>query len=335
MVVLAGLVLACHSNRRDNLNALFLLKNQQTQVGILPRPGGRVVLLRKPGMQNVFKSNSNLWCDEKAWPQVSAFSRFQAFNGHIVWLGPQKEWWIRQHINTKRRDNRAIWPPDPYLIYGNYEITAKTDTSATLLGPKSPVSGVQLSKKITLHSDGRVTFFTRATNIRDEPVSWGLWMNTRLPGWARCYVPAFKDDLVELAVRETESEKPLPYCFYNGYFTFLCHRVSAKPNQKYVQKAFLNPGEPFMAGFCKDQLLKISFAAVAPDRIHPQHAPVEIYNICSAEESLLELEMHGPYTTLEPGDSMHLLQTWQLYRYHGAQHTKRHVEFIEKHLKGS
>ena len=78
---------------------MIILSNDQVEVGVLPEVGGRVVLLRKPGLQNILKSDERLWVDaEKHKPEISAFSDFKAFNGHIVWLGPQSEWWIHQDI---------------------------------------------------------------------------------------------------------------------------------------------------------------------------------------------------------------------------------------------
>jgi hypothetical protein len=79
---------------------------------------------------------------------------------------------------------------------------------------------------------------------------------------------------------------------------------------KYGQKAFIHPSEKLMVGFSESQAIKISFEYVPPEQIHPDQAAVEIYNMISTEETLLELEIHGPYLTLQPGESMHLAETW-------------------------
>ena len=323
-----------NSNTKQNNgeDKLILLKNSQIEIGIVPDLGGRIVLVRKPGKKNILKSDPMQWNDLLARPEISAFSDFKAFNGHIVWLSPQGEWWMKQDINALRRDNKAIWPPDPYLIYGDYKIAEQTDTSITMIGPESPVSGVHLTKKVSFNSEGAVKFEATAKNIREEPVSWGLWLNTRLDGFARCYVPADKSDLLKLAVETDRNNKPLPYEFINGYFTFT-PPASKDSSIKYVQKVFISPSETFMVGFSEGQAIKISFEYVPLEQIHPDQAPVEIYNTVSNEESLLEMEIHGPYLTLQPGESIHLTETWQLFKYDGENLPDSHVAFINEQLK--
>ncbi len=327
-LIIMGAMMGCH-RPTVNKKRLIVLKNDHVEIGIVPDLGGRVVLLRKPGMNNVLKSDPAQWEDPNARPEISAFSDFKAFNGHIVWLSPQSQWWIKQDINLQRRDSRAIWPPDPYLIYGDYSITEQTDTSITLVGPESPVSGVQLTKQITLNSKGVVSFIAMAKNIRQQPISWGLWLNTRLDGFARCYVPADESDLRKLAVKGNEKERPLPFEFNKGYFTFLPPSQN-DPSAKYVQKAFLTPRENFMVGFSEGQAIKISFDKVAPERIHPDQAPVEIYNLVSASETLLELEVHGAYQVMLPDQSIQMTETWQVFPYEGENTTEAHIAFINQ-----
>lgn len=313
---------------------MIILRNTHVEVGIIPDLGGRVVLLRQPGMNNILKSDPRQWDDPKVRPEVSAFSDFVAFNGHIVWLSPQSEWWIKQDINRERRQSKSIWPPDPYLIYGQFHVVEQTDTSLTMIGPASPVSGVQLTKRIWLNSDGIVTFEAMARNIREQPIGWGLWFNTRLDGFARCYVPADEDDLIKLAVKGDGIELPLPFDFCQGYFTFLPPALN-DPSHKYVQKAFIAPSAPFMVGFSAGQAITIRFDWVARETIHADQAPVEIYNLVSASETLLEMEIHGPYQKIQPGESIRLTETWQLFTYDGPSTPDAHLAFINKKIKGA
>ena len=332
-LLIISFIFNCNEQQNNGGEKLILLKNSQIEIGIVPDLGGRIVLLRKSGMNNILKSDPTQWNDPLARPAISAFSDFKAFNGHIVWLSPQSEWWMKQDINPVRRDNKAVWPPDPYLIYGDYKIAKKNDTSITMISPESPVSGVQLTKKVSFNSEGVVRFEAAAKNIREKSVSWGLWLNTRLDGFARCYVPADKSDLLNLAVEDNGSNKPLPYEFIDGYFTFM-PPAPKDSSIKYVQKAFINPSETFMVGFSQGQAIKISFEYVPPEQIHPDQAPVEIYNTVSNKESLLEMEIHGPYLTLQPGESMHLTETWQLFKYDGENVTDSHIRFVNEKLKG-
>lgn len=332
-LLLIGYLFTCNAKQNSGGKKLVLLKNSQIEIGIIPHLGGRIVLLRKPGMNNILKSDPAQWNDPQARPEISVFSDFKAFNGHIVWLSPQSEWWIKQDINPERRDSKAIWPPDPYLIYGDYQIAERTDTSLAMVGPASPVSGVQLTKKISINSAGAVTFETSAKNILEQPISWGLWFNTRLDGFARCYVPADEIDLRKLAVTGDKHEMPLPIAFDQGYFTFLPPALGDS-SSKYVQKAFFAPNANFMVGFSEGQAIKISFEAAPPEQIHPDQAPVEIYNLVSAKETLLELEVHGPYQTIPPGESIWMAETWELFKYDGETTASAHIAFINEKLKG-
>ncbi len=334
IILCAVIMISCKEPALKVNQKLITLKNDRVEIGIVPDLGGRIVLLRQPGRNNILKSDPTQWHDPQSRPEVSAFSDFKAFNGHIVWLSPQSEWWIKQDINRERRDSKALWPPDPYLIYGDFKITEQTDTSITLLGPESPVSGVQLTKKISFNSTGVVTFDAAAKNIRKQPLSWGLWLNTRFDGAARCYVQANANALLKLAVTTTDGKiKPMPCEFIHGYFTF---RPPAAEDSltKYVQKAFINPAETFIVGFSQGQAIQISFKYVPPAQIHSDQAPVEIYNTVSTEESLLELEIHGPYRTLLPGESMHLTETWRLFKYDGENTVDSQINFINETLRG-
>ena len=153
---------------QDNEN-LIILSNKNIEVGILPEVGGRIVLLRKPGLRNILKSDTKLWQNpEKQKPEISAFSDFKAFNGHITWVGPQSEWWTHQTLNMKRNEEKADWPPDPYLIYGKNKILSRNDSSLKMVGPESPVSGVKIFKEISIKSSGAVTITSTAENILNE-----------------------------------------------------------------------------------------------------------------------------------------------------------------------
>ena len=70
---------------------LLWLKNDAIEVGILKEVGARIVVLRKPGGINLFKSNPSQWESAKEQkPEVNAFANFEAYNGHIGLGGATK-----------------------------------------------------------------------------------------------------------------------------------------------------------------------------------------------------------------------------------------------------
>lgn len=322
-------------NCKKNYNSdLIILGNKKIEVGILPEVGGRIVLLRKPGLKNMLKSDEQLWQNpEKHKPEVSAFSTFKAFYGHIVWVGPQSEWWQYQEINEARRKAKADWPPDPYLIYGKFDITYQSDSIIKMIGPESPISGVRLYKEISIDNSGVVTFTAIAENIREKSFSCDLWMNTRLDGDALGYVPINDEGILELLVSENKTRETTPYRVENGYFTFQ-PSVPRKPRKEQVQEVHLYPSEGLMAGFSEQQMLLIRFNKYDQHDIHSQHGLVELYSYISDNENdrLLELELHSAYRTLAPGETITLTETWELFPYNGDNTTQDHIKFLKSNL---
>ena len=327
-------LLACYGCNNTNKNDLIILRNDSVEVGILAEVGGRVVMLRKPGMKNILKSDERLWHDSERYkPEISAFSDFKAYNGHIVWLGPQSEWWTNQNINETRRNQKADWPPDPYLIYGRYEIISKSDSHIKMVGAASPVSGVRLIKEISIDSSGIVTFTASAENIRKESVSWDLWMNTRFDGFARGYVPVGENGIQEFVKTENKTSEVTPWKIENNFFTF-CPSLPEKPKTEQEQEVHLRPATGFIAGFSEQQVLVIRFEKLNQYQIHPQHGQVELYNYVNVtgDDRLLELEVHGAYRTLAPGESMSMTEKWEVLPYDGEANAAHHIEFLEKYL---
>ena len=328
------LLLLCDVYAQD-ANSLIILRNKNIEVGILPEVGGRIVLLRKPGLKNILKSDTSLWCNpEKQKPEISAFSDFMAFNGHITWVGPQSEWWTHQTLNMERNKAKADWPPDPYLIYGKNEVIDKTDTSIKMSEPESPISGVRLYKEISIDSLGRVTVTSTAENIRNENISIDLWMLTRLDGFASAYVPVNENGILKLVYNSNDDIEATPYKIINGYFTFT-PSLPVKLKTEQVQEVHLYPDGNFLAGFSEGQMLLIRFKKFERKQIHPQHGLVELYNDINENDGdrLLELEVHGEYKTLAPGETMSLTETWELMKYDGSANAEDQISFLNDYTK--
>jgi hypothetical protein len=287
------------------------------------------MLMRRPGHPNILKAAERYW--QKPSRLLYSFpnhARFRAYNGHIVWVGPQSQWWQQQDVNQERKQRKAGWPPDLYLERAANTITHHTPTSLTMVGADSPISGVRLTKTIALQEKGQLDFLVEATNIRDHAITWDLWCNTRVDGFARCYVPVDHNGIKRIGGGISERSQHMPHTVHNGYFTFT--PATPPAGKIYRAKAFLNPTRGFIACFDQSQLLTIDFALPQPDDIHPDQAGVELYNCASARRSsaLLELECHGPYTTLAPGHSMTMRQRFVLQPYSGAASPEAHSEFL-------
>ncbi len=315
-------------------NEIVFIENQSIRIGILPSVGGRIVSMSFNGGANILLSDSSKWIEpNEKRIQPDPFQDFKTYNGNIVWVGPQDEWWSHQSANNLRKSQKADWPPDPYLEYGNFIITSQTLNSIEMTGPESPVSGIQLYKKIKIDEKGETMFRVIAKNIRKEDVSWDLWLLTRLPAKSVCFIPIEKESDYRVECHGNKHSEVLQTDTSLGYFSF----VPAMPDSgKFNRqgKAFIYPKLPFIAAFTKGFLMVIRFNKYEKKSVHPKQGLVEIYNDVnrSADGGLLELEYHSAYLTLKPGETMETWETWQVIPYDGLDGRKARIVFIKKNI---
>lgn len=326
--IMSMLILWFCSNVFGSSSSVVFIHNGNTEVGILPDVGGRIVVLRQIGHENLLKASPELWDESASERPVPDAKRplMKSYYGQIVWVGPQSDWWIQQDENPKLRDENAQWPPDPFLIYGNHQIMSQTDSLIVMQGPDSPVSGLRLIKAIMIDPQGKVHFKVTGQNIRNESVKWDLWCNFRTSGLNQCYVPVAKASDVRVD-NEQFQDKTIPYDILDGYFTFL-PQVHAKGRKS--SKAFIQPKSGWIAGFQQDQLLIIRFEKIERSQIHPNQGHVEIYlDVGKDSASLMELEHHAVYHNLEPGETMSTEEIWEIIPYSGDETPEAQVMFLE------
>jgi len=297
-------------------NDIIYLKNDCIKIGVLNSVGGRLVYLSHLEQDNILNADEKFWNisdDERINP--SPFTKFKAYNGMITWVGPQSEWWTDQDVNPELLLNKSRWPPDPFLIYGDFEIIKKTDSSITLIGPNSPVSGVRLTKEYSIKSN-KLTIKVTARNIRDRDISFDLWTNARFDSTTDFIIPAFTEDLLKVESKATTEYQKLESRTEEGFFYFLKEPMS-KGDKPRVGKAFLHPEKGNIIAVRGKTFLLMDFDFVSRDKIHPDQAFIECYNKQSdkKEDCLLELEHHSEYKTLRPGESSIMVETWSLFEY--------------------
>lgn len=315
-----------------NETKVVYLENEHVRVGILPDVGGRIVYLSVPGHKNLLKSDSSLWNEPQADRMpISAHADFKAYNGHIVWLGPQSDWWIYQEENIARKQDKSPWPPDPFLIYGNFVIDSISKDYIRMSGPESRFTGMQLTKEVKLLGKGKILFRVKGCNIRQTAVAWDLWLNTRMDGFSRCYVPVGEQNDIRINASRTSTQTDVKWSVVNGFFTYQ-PEIPVSPYLSMNSKAFIYPSQPMIAGFDEGQALIIRFEKHKQEAIHPEQALVEIYNHTASnrEAALLELEYHSPYVNLEPGQETEAWQTWEVIEYKGDNTDEARTAFLGK-----
>lgn len=313
---------------------LRVLANQHVEVGILPRVGGRVVLLRKPGGPNLLKADSLLWNEpEVDIPKAGTACDFKAYNGHIIWVGPQSGWYASQDRYPVKKARGDNWPPDPYLVYAPYQIMDQSAHHVTMRGPHSPVTGLRLTKRVEIDEHGGVEFVVTARNMRGEAVSWDLWSNTRVGPGARCYVPSA---LVRRVVPGSgNGDVSISTRRIDGFLALETGSTGSPRCIPVSSKAFIDARDGMVAAFIRDYCFVKTMQPVPREQVHAEHAFVEVYSrtgTCDGTD-LLELENHGPFRTLEPGQTMTLKENWRVVEYAGADTQRAHVAFLKRILR--
>lgn len=305
--------------------ALTMLKTDKIEIGILAKAGGTIVLLRTPNGPNLLLSDPKLWGKPAPEPATASpsYKDYIPYNGHIVWNGPQSQW-------------NNSWPPDPYLIYGNFAISEQTATHIKLTGPASKVTGLQTTKDITINEDGSISLNTKCVNIGDKDAAWDIWSNTRLWPDADTYVP-----LKTSAAIKTETGfwdlnikiAPLAFVIHNGWFSF---RPSPDFYRKKISeqsnKALLIPREGVIAVF-EDKYVFIKTFDITPlNKLHKDVAPLEVYQKISnvGGDLITEVEAHSEYKNMKPGESISFNEIWKVIPYKGHRNIKEQTEFLEK-----
>lgn len=315
---------------------MLYIENSGVRVGVLEDVGGRIVLLQKNGGKNLLESDESMWDEpqnERFVPSPDLLD-FKAYNGHEVWVGPQSQWWKHQTLNKEKIDSDLFWPPDPFISFNKYSVISHSANKLVIEGEGSPISGIKFKKSIEINNDGKVLFEVEATNIRDEEISWDLWLLTRING----HCPAFVQIADKADVHVSEPTHPhqgeAPYRINNGCFYFVPKEKSDK-FEECTAKAFIKPEKPVIAALVdSDKFLAIRFQKEDPSNIHPEQAEVEIYSFATdkSETSLIELEYHAPFKTLKPGESMKADEIWEILHYSGECNEDDLCDFFLKSI---
>lgn len=292
-------------------NKLITIENKYIKAGFLTDVGGRMVFLSYKNSDNLLYSDSTLWNEAKSERiPLSADAPFKAYNGFITWVGPQSEWWTQQDILLQKKSDADMWPPDPYIIYSDFEIVEKTDTSIVLENDASPVSGIKLRKQFIL-TDNKIEIKVSGTNCRTTPVSWDLWSNIRFDPFTIFKIPVDQNSTIKIDTTSNQFLETIDSRIQNGYFTFLPKQPKNNPGKR-MAKAYIYPAKGNIIAHIHNVQLSVVFEKIAQSRIHPKQALIEVYNCVATnpESNLLELEHHSEYKTLKPNESIELNESW-------------------------
>ncbi|WP_293715950.1 DUF4380 domain-containing protein [Stenotrophomonas sp. UBA7606] len=320
LLLLPTLALAESPSTPDPVSAL---RNGQLQLQVSSAFGGRVLSLRREGQPNFLRVGPAVNTEPN--PEVTAESGDIAYLGHDVWVGPQSQWWLHQQLNPQRRAAKANWPPDPWLSLAPAQWLQRDADQLRLRGAASPVTGMQLEKSFRLDPAQPDTVQLQVTgrNIRDSAVAWDLWFNTRVHPNTRVFVPVATAS--DIRVDGAPDAGTPDHVFADGMLVLRAGPASSGPRGKW----FVQPTAGWMAGFNGQQVLIIRFAMQPRRAIHPEQAQVELYlDAGGIAEGLLEMEVHAPYTTLQPGEQMQAAEQWTLLAWEGGDDAQAQRAFL-------
>ncbi|WGL18382.1 DUF4380 domain-containing protein [Microbulbifer bruguierae] len=325
---LMAALLLCSSAYSTNCAAADLparqrLANDYLRYEFTADIGGRGLAFSIPGYPNLLKVDEQLLA--QPIPPVTAEGENFGYLGHIVWIGPQQNWWRFQSVNTSRRDSRADWPPDPYTVLGENTLHWESPSHAVLSSTPSPVTGLQLTRHAKLDGD-RLVHTVTASNTRDNSVAWDIWFNSRVASNTQVLVPV-KDFSGDVRIAQFDGNPaPDQQVQKMGFFDF-------KRTGKSKAKAFIQPAAGWLAAFAADQVFIIEFPLQPRSAIHPAQGQVELYLDYDPENpaaGLLELEVHGPYVQLAPGETMSASEQWRAIAYSGENNLQAKVAFLQR-----
>lgn len=320
-LILAGICFTQHASAQLPSHRL---DTGAVQARVAEVAGGRLLSFALAGQPNF------LLVDEAAGDPVAtidAGSGHVPYQGHEVWVGPQKEWWAHQDVNPARAAARAVWPPDPYLSLTQYARLQQDARLVELESPASPVSGIKLRKRYALtDKPNSLKLEVDAVNRSGQLAGRDIWFNTRVPAHTWAYVPVANGDDLRI-----EPAAALQVTLADGLLSLDLPAAGQAPRRG---KLFIQPSKGWIAAFRDKQMFLIQFAHQPRASIHPAQGQVELYQDIdpgTPGKGLLELEVHAPYTELQPGQQMSAFELWTILPYDGPHTRAAHGAFLRRH----
>ncbi|GAB3576464.1 DUF4380 domain-containing protein [Amycolatopsis endophytica] len=272
------------------------LDNGLLRLGLVPALGGRLLSLSGADGREVLWRNDKLLTDElqlrrEHRPVSGSLGDWVNYGGDKTWPAPQG--WDH--------DGQWAGPPDPVLDSGPYSAEVSAEV-ATLTSGDDPRTGLRLTRRFELRP-GRGAYRLRLTarNTSDRTVRWALWNVTQLAadGDGGTYVGG-PPEVTELLSG-------------TGFPRWEANRGVYIPHQDVVGKLGFPAATGWLAhtggGVTYTQRFTVDADAEYPDegsRVevwmeYPLPSPLAELGDLDPPARIVEIEVLGPLTTLEPG----------------------------------
>ena len=203
--------------------------------------------------------------------------------GSTLWTAPQSDWG---------------WLPYSTLDQEEYLVQETGDTLKMTSKPDLK-SGLQFEKAFIAIDNRFIRIDYCIRNISKKEKAVAAWEVTRVPCGGLAFFPASEIEKVP--------ESSLKINFLKNGINWVS--IDKKAISAH-QKLFATASEGWLAYSFKNVLFVKQFQDTKPADYSPNQGEVEIYT--NKEKSYAELENHGPYTLLQPGQSLSYRVNWFL-----------------------
>jgi hypothetical protein len=290
-------------------NAWWIERGPLTLI-LVPQVGGRIMGIRWHGRDLTFV-NPTLEGEVEdigAVTDVRSYKRklgFLLWGGNKTWLAPQDRWTDKL--------------PFLDLDAGAYDFTIEqNDENGVRVRMTSPIcreTGIRIKRTISVNAgDAGWTVVHRLENHAGRTVQWAPWSVGMVLRPARVYLPTGEDSRYENGVKAFSSEGESE-SIRAAVVSYLAEFAVIQCTQPRKFKFGVDSGAGSMLAIfdVKDHGL-VGLAKCVPT-FHPQpyghDCVAEVFN--SSEYSYLEIELHGPVTTLEPSSHFELMERATLF----------------------
>jgi hypothetical protein len=191
------------------------------------------------------------------------------------------------------------WPPSSVLDRMAYASSIQGDTLYLTSYPDQ-LTGLKFSKSFYIDElKNALRIHYTIINVSNQALSVGPWEVTRVPSGGISFFPV--DSLLQQPLSTLESTFTK-----RGVTWFKFNEALLTSDQKLFQGGRLG----WLAHINNGLLFVKSFPDIKKNEVAPGQGEVEIF--ASEYHTYVELENHGMYSKLKPGESIHYPVTWYL-----------------------
>lgn len=203
--------------------------------------------------------------------------------GSTLWPAPQSIW---------------HWPPYEVLDKNPYQVIRHTNGEILLQSKPDSVSGLQFTKHFVVKDDHFLLKYS-IKNISVENKEVAAWEVTRVDTSGRAFFPLSGEaELDKSSLQNIENK--------NNYLWYYPDYENMENSQKYYGYG----KDGYLAWATGNLLFVKSFPDINPAQPAPGQAEIEIF--AHSEYPYIELENHGPYRLLNPGETLDYEVKWYL-----------------------